>query len=146
MVATIDYPGESCLRNLAKDVSSSIYDNANDGSYESSVGHGVSGSFGPEPATNDSDSDTSSNKEWNNNNVRSIDIKSKKTEGTKESSNNETRSIDLLKQRIERFHEECDVDREIGPFYDAWPDVEESSSEDDAHYEWTGCFAEESDG
>ena len=72
-VKTTACPGESCLGNSMEHSCSSTH-NASNETEESSVGKGVSRSFGTEPVTKDSGGGTSSNKESSNSDARSVEM------------------------------------------------------------------------
>ena len=75
----------------------------------------------------------------------SVDMSRKSIEGMEESNNNNSIHMDLQTQKIEGFDEDHGADGKIGPFYEASPDVEESSVEDDARYEQAEDCTEDSD-
>ena len=74
--------------------------------------------FGVEHLANYSDGTEESNKEPSN-----------------DSSKYDARRADLSDRVVEGLDEEHDAEGETGTFYDAAPDVEDSSAEDDAFYE-----------
>ena len=114
-------------------------DNTNDNIEESSISQEKVQCI-LEPVKKDFESADDSNKETSNfylepltNDSDSID------ENNKESINNfsedNMRSVDLSDRVVEALDEECNIEGEIGAFYNAVSYAEESSAEDDAFHE-----------